>query len=84
MKKLSLKSLQTQLDALKVFKASTINPKVKKVEQVETQTIATNTTMKGSFFFMYALSWIFLMINKIPIINKVSKLMTLYYGRTSI
>ena len=81
--KLTLKSLQKQLDDIKAYKEQNINTKVKKVEEIDSK--STVTHMKSfPLFFMYGISWFILLANKIPIIRKLIPLLKAYYGKTSI
>lgn len=66
--KLTMKALQAQLNELKVNKG--------KVQEV-------NQPMRSSFAYMYVLSWILFLANKLPFLAKIAGLLRLYYGRTS-
>jgi hypothetical protein len=68
--KLTLKSLQQQLDKIKSNK--------------ENKTTSIGIERKSLLFFLSALSWLLLFINKLPIISKIHKLLKIYYGRTTL
>lgn len=43
-----------------------------------------SVTMKSSFIYMYLFSWIAFLANKLPFTSKLTSMLKLYYGRTSI
>lgn len=81
--KLTLKSLQQQLEDLKKYKATVIDPKVNKVEQVVTKSTTTNLKGIGLIPFQ-VLSLILTNLHKVPLINILVDKLRKYYGRTSI
>src|SRR5437868_12021919 len=80
--KLTMKSLQKQLEEIKAYNDKNINSKVKKVEEIDSK--STITHMKSSLFIMQLISGILVLGNKIPIIKKIVSLLIIYYGKTSI
>ena len=79
---LSMKALQELLNELKAFRSKEINPKVKKVEQ--TDSVSTITHIRGSLLGMHPVALFLLLANKLPFINRITKRLQAYYGRTSI
>lgn len=77
-----MKALQEQLNELKAFRSKEINPKVKKVEQ--TDSVSTITHIRGSLLGMHPVALFLLLANKLPFINRITKRLQAYYGRTSI
>ena len=79
--KLTLKSLQQQLEDLKVYKAKNNIPKVEKVEQVITK----STSLKGIGLIPFQIiSLLLANLYKIPLISILADKLRKYYGRTSI
>jgi hypothetical protein len=70
MKKTILKNIQQQLDLLK-------NQPIKKAPK------GTIQTKSSSLGYLYIISWLIFLSNKLPFINKLTKLLKIYYGRTT-
>jgi hypothetical protein len=87
--KLTLKALKQELENLKT---SSKNSKASKPEtESHKSTLGhdiknsyiNNLHMKSSFIFFWVLSWFIFLAKKLPILNKLAGLLTLYYGRTT-
>lgn len=39
-----------------------------------------NLHMKSSMYYLWVISWIFFLANKIPFVNRIVALLSLYYG----
>ena len=95
--KLTLKSLQKDLEIMKATKAKEDAIKreeiLKKEQESKTSNAAghdiknsyiNNLHMKSSMFYLYLISSIIPFLSKIPYINKIIGLIAAYYGRTTI
>jgi hypothetical protein len=88
--KLTLKALKLELENLKKAN-STIKAGKPSSTDNHTSTLGhdiknsyiNNLHMKSSFIFWWILSWFIYFSKKLPIINKLAGLLTLYYGRTT-
>lgn len=82
--RLSLKALQDQINVLNKSNKAIKNNKATDLKTNSTGKVQEVTLhMRSSFMYMYALSWILFLANKIPFIAKIATLLRLYYGKTS-
>jgi len=84
--KLTLKVLKQELEQLKASKSklpvethnSNIGGQGIKGSYIQ------NLHMKSSMFYLWLLSWVIFFMHKIPFIGRITTLLSLYYGRTTI
>jgi hypothetical protein len=89
MKKLTLKSLQQQLNEIKALKANNplmVRAPITPVTPVipVTSVNGENKAVKSSLLHFQLLSWLLIFINKIPFINRFSNALKIYYAKTTI
>jgi len=86
--KLTLKALKQELDlikarSIKVDKSnSSKDPNV--VGQDVKNSYINNLHMRSTMLYLWLLSWVIFFIHKIPFIGRISTLLSLYYGRTTV
>jgi small basic protein len=100
MNKITLKSLQKELEQLKSVRATKGVTKISSAPakapkgSVETHKSSVahdiknsyiqNLHMKSSMFVLWLLSWALLFINKVPMLKYIFSFLSMYYGRTTI
>ena len=75
--RLTLKALKKELDNLKKS-----NNKAQITQDIKNSHIK-NLYAKSSLFYLWLISWVLYLSNKIPFINRIVTMFSLYYGRTT-
>jgi hypothetical protein len=91
--KLTLKSIQKELELLKATKAKEVSSLEGREQESKTSnaighdiknSYINNLHMKSSMIYLYLVSWFLLFLNKVPYIKYIISILSLIYGRTTI